>query len=159
MTRSTRAIPEGHHTVTPTLTVDGAAKALDWYKRALGAEITASNKGPDGKIVHAEIKIGDSRIMLNDPMMGMKGVKGFGGSPVSLWLYVEDCDRLFKQALAAGGKEQQPMADQFWGDRSGSFEDPFGLTWTVATHKEDLTRAELEERQAQFFGQLAGKES
>jgi PhnB protein len=158
MTRSTRAIPEGHHTVTPVLTVDGAAKALDWYQRALNAKVKSSSTGPDGKIVHAEIELGDSRIMLNDPMMGMKGARGFGGSPVSLWLYVDDCDRLFKQAVTAGGKERQPIADQFWGDRSGSFEDPFGLTWTVATHKEDLTRAELDERQAQFFGQLAGKE-
>src|SRR5262245_7365275 len=132
MTTATRAIPEGHHTVTPVLTVDGAAKALDWYKRALGVKAMASSTGADAKVVHAEIEVGYSRSMLNDPMMGMKGPRGFGGSPVSLWLYVDDCDKLFKQAVAAGGKETMALTDQFWGDRSGAFEDPFGLTWTVA---------------------------
>ncbi len=137
----------------------GAARcqALAWYERALGAEIVSSHDGPDGKIAHAEIRIGDSRIMLNDPMMGAKGARELGGSPVSLWLYVDDCDTLFDRALAAGGKTGMPMDDQFWGDRCGSFVDPYGLSWTIATHKEDLTPAQLAERQAEFFEQMAGK--
>ena len=157
MTKTTRPIPQGHHTVCPVLTVDGAKQALAWYERALGAETIKSSTGPDGKIVHAEMRIGDSRLMLNDPMMGMKGARQLGGSPVSLWLYVENCDALFERAIAAGGKQVMPMEDQFWGDRSGSFVDPYGLTWTVATHQLDLSAAELEERQAEFFGQMAGK--
>ena len=104
MAKASNAIPKGHHTVTPSLTLDNAAQAIDWYKKALGAEETSRAVGPDGKIMHAEIRVGDSPIMLMDAMMGMKGPKGFGGSPASLWLYVDDCDALFKRAVAAGGK-------------------------------------------------------
>jgi PhnB protein len=158
MAKAQRAIPEGHHTVTPTLTLDNAAQAIDWYKRALGAEEVSRAVGPDGKIMHAEVRIGDSRIMLNDPMMGMKGPKALGGSPASLWIYVEDCDALFNRAIAAGGQihgQMGKMQDQFWGDRSGSFSDPHGYNWTIATHKEDLSPQELQQRQAEWMKQFA----
>ena len=159
MAKTTNAVPKGHHTVTPSLTLDNAAQAIDWYKKALGAEETSRAVGPDGKIMHAEIRIGDSPIMLMDAMMGMKGPKGFGGSPASLWLYVADCDALFKRAVAAGGKVTQngEMIDQFWGDRSGTFIDPYRYTWSIATHKEDLTPQEMKERQDEFMKQFAGK--
>src|SRR5262245_43950266 len=115
MAKAQRAIPEGYHTVTPQLTLDDAARGIDWYKRALGAEEVARVVGPDGKIMHAEIRIGDSRIMVNDPVMGAKGPRVMGGSPAALWIYVEDCDALFKRAVGAGGTERMPLMDQFWG--------------------------------------------
>jgi PhnB protein len=161
MAKATRAVPEGHHTVTPVLTLDNAVEAIEWYKRALGAEEMGRAVGPDGKIMHAELRIGDSRIMLNDAMMGFKGAKAMGGSPASLWLYVDDCDSLFNQAIAAGGQVLKggmgEMQDQFWGDRSGTFTDPHGYTWTIATHKEDLTPEEMTQRQDAFMKQFAGQ--
>jgi PhnB protein len=161
MAKATRAVPEGHHTVTPVLTLDNAVEAIEWYKRALGAEEMGRAVGPDGKIMHAELRIGDSRIMLNDAMMGFKGAKAMGGSPASLWLYVDDCDSLFNQAIAAGGQVLKggmgEMQDQFWGDRSGTFTDPHGYTWTIATHKEDLTPDEMKQRQDAFMKQFAGQ--
>ena len=155
MAKAQHAIPTGFHTVTPQLTLDNASDALDWYKRALGAEEVNRSLGPDGKIAHAELRIGDSRIMLNDPFMGSKGPKAIGGSPASLWLYVEDCDAAFNRAVAAGGKVTMPLGDQFWGDRCGGFADPHGYTWTVATHKEDLTKEEMDQRSKKFFEQFA----
>jgi PhnB protein len=159
MARAKSAVPEGHHTVTPQLTLDNAAQAIDWYKKALGAAEMSRAVGPDGKIMHAELRIGDSRIMLNDAMMGGKGPKAIGGSPASLWLYVEDCDALFNRAVAAGGQIAQGgmgnMQDQFWGDRSGTFVDPHGYTWTIATHKEDLTPEEMKTRQDAFMKEFA----
>jgi PhnB protein len=158
MAKAKSAVPEGHHTVTPQLTLDNAAKAIDWYKQALGAEETGRAVGPDGKIMHAELRIGDSRIMMNDAMMGGKGPQALGGSPAALWLYVEDCDTLFNRAIAAGGQIAQggmgKLQDQFWGDRSGTFTDPHGYTWTIATHKEDLTPAEMKQRQDAFMKQF-----
>ena len=157
MAKAKSAVPEGFQTVTPILTFNDARKAIDWYKRALGAEELFSSNMPDGQIAHAEIRIGTSKIMLHDAMMGMKGPQDFGGSPAGLWLYVEDCDALFNQAIGAGDAEvKMPMDDQFWGDRCGSFKDPFGYTWTIATHKEDLTPEEMEQRQNEFFAQMAG---
>src|SRR5437667_5888744 len=148
MAKASNAIPKGHHTVTPSLTLDNAAQAIEWYKKAFGAEETARAVGPDGKIMHAEIRIGDSPIMLMDAMMGGKGPKAFGGSPASLWLYVEDCDALFNRAVKAGAQVMPgPMGqiqDQFWGDRAGTFTDPSGYRWTVATRKEDLTPQEIQ---------------
>jgi uncharacterized glyoxalase superfamily protein PhnB len=157
MAKRIKAIPEGHRTVTPSLTLDNAAQAIDWYKKALGAEEVARVAGPDGKIMHSEVRVGDSLIMLMDAMMGMQGPKGFGGSPASLWLYVEDCDALFDRAIAAGGKvtPHGEMRDQFWGDRSGSFTDPHGYTWSIATHKQDLTPQEIAKRQDEFFKEFA----
>jgi PhnB protein len=155
MASAKRAVPEGFHTITPQLALDNAAKAIDWYKQALGAEEVSRHAGPDGKIMHAELRIGDSRIMLNDAMMGIKGPLALGGSPISLWVYVDDCDALFNRAVGAGAQVRMPMADQFWGDRCGSVSDPHGYTWTVATRKEDLTRQEMEQRAAEFFKQFA----
>lgn len=158
MAKAKKAVPEGYHTVTPHLIVDNAAQAIDWYKRGLGAEEISRHVGPDGKIMHAEVRIGDSRIMLNDPMMGAKSAKALGGSPVSLWIYVEDADAVFNRAVQAGGQVPSgpmgAMADQFWGDRCGTLNDPYGLTWTIATHKEDLTPQELELRQAEWMKQF-----
>ena len=150
MAKAARPVPSGYHTITPQLTLDHAAQTMDWYKKALGAEEVSRSVGPDGKIMHAEVKIGDSRIMLNDVMMG-KGPQGFGGSPASLWLYVEDSDSLFNRAVAAGAKVQMPLADQFWGDRGGAVADPEGYTWWIATRKEDLTPAEMNQRAEEFF--------
>jgi PhnB protein len=161
MAKARLAVPEGHHTVTPQLTLDNAVEAIEWYKKAMGAEEKARAVGPDGKIMHAEVQIGNSRIMLNDAMMGAKGPKALGGSPASLWIYVEDCDKLFNRAVAAGAQVlpgMGPMADQFWGDRSGTFNDPFGYRWTIATHKEDLTPAELEQRQNEWMKKFASPE-
>jgi PhnB protein len=158
MSKAKKAVPDGYHTVTMALTLDNAAAAIEWYKKALGAEEIARASGPDGKIMHAEIRIGDSRIMVNDPMMGAKGPNAFGGSPASLWLYVEDCDALFNRAVAAGATVlpgMGAMADQFWGDRSGSFSDPHGYRWTIASHKEDLTPQEMQQRQDAFMKQFA----
>jgi PhnB protein len=155
MAKAKKAIPEGYRTLTPTLTLDDASAAIEWYKKALGAEELSRSKGPDGKVMHAEIKIGDSRLMVHDAMMGSKGPKALGGSPAGLWVYVEDCDALFNRAVAAGGEVAMPMADQFWGDRCGNVRDPHGYTWMIATHKEDLTPQEIEQRQAEFFKQFA----
>jgi PhnB protein len=158
MAKANQAVPEGYHTVTPTLTLDNCAEAIDWYKKALGATERARAVGPDGKIMHAEITIGDSRIMVSDPMMGFKGPKAFGGSPASLWLYVEDCDALYNRAVKAGAEVlpgMGQMQDQFWGDRSGSIVDPYGYKWTIATHKEDLTPAEMKQRQDEWMKQFS----
>ena len=154
MAKAAKPVPEGYHTITPQLTLDNAAQAIDWYKKALGAEEISRSAGPDGKIMHAEVKIGNSRVMLNDVMMGQKGPQAFGGSPASLWLYVENSDALFNRAVAAGAKVQMPLADQFWGDRGGAVTDPAGYTWWIATRKEDLTHAEMQQRAAEFFKQM-----
>jgi PhnB protein len=155
MAKAKRAVPEGFYTVTPQLTLDNAAQAIDWYKKALGASEINRAVGPDGKILHAELQIGNSKIMVNDAMMGGKGPRALGGSPTSLWLYVEDCDALFNRAIAAGAKTQEgPMgkvSDQFWGDRAGTLIDPAGYQWTIATHKEDLTKQEMDQRTAEFM--------
>ena len=159
MAKAKNAVPEGHHTVTPQLTLDNAAQAIDWYKKALGAEEVARAVGPDGKIMHAEIRVGDSLIMLNDAMGGGKGPKAIGGSPASLWVYVEDCDALFNRAVGAGaqvaGGPMGQLTDQFWGDRTGTLTDPHGYNWTIATHKEDLSRQEIEQRQAEWMKKFA----
>jgi len=152
-------VPAGFHTVTPHLIMNDAASALEWYKKALGAEELMRSAGPDGKIMHAEIRIGNSLIMLNDEMGGGRSARALGGSPASLWLYVDDCDALFSRAVAAGGKVGQgPMgqvADQFWGDRAGTISDPEGYVWTIATRKEDLTPEEMNQRAEAFFKNFA----
>ena len=159
MAKAKSPIPEGHHTVTPQLTLDNAAQGIEWYKKALGAEEVARAAGPDGQIMHAEIRIGDSRIMLNDAIQGSKSPKALGGSPASLWIYVDDCDALFNRAVAAGAKvapgPMGALTDQFWGDRTGMISDPEGYTWTIATRKEDLTPEELDQRAEEFFKQFA----
>ena len=159
MAKAKRAVPEGFHTVTPQLTLDNAARTIDWYKKALGAQEVSRAVGPDEKIMHAELRIGDSIIMVNDAIGGGKGPKAIGGSQASLWVYVEDCDALFDRAVKAGAQvapgPMGAMQDQFWGDRSGTFIDPEGYRWSIATRKEDLSREEMKQRQDKFMKQFA----
>jgi PhnB protein len=145
---SVKAIPTGYHSLTPYMNVRGAADAIEFYKKAFGAKEKLRMPGPDGKIGHAELTIGDSTIMLADEFPQMKnfGPKALGGTTVSFMIYVENCDTIFKQALAAGGKETRPLKNQFYGDRSGTLEDPFGHTWTIATHVEDVSPEEMARR-------------
>lgn len=147
-----KPIPDGYHTATPYLMVNGGVKALEFYKQAFGAEEIFRMPAPGGKIGHAEFQIGNSRIMMADvyPEMGYKDPLTYGGTPVGIMLYVNDCDAVFKRAIQAGGKEVKPMQDQFYGDRSGTLTDPFGHLWTVATHKEDLTPQQIAQRHAEF---------
>ena len=145
---SVRAIPEGYSSVTPYLIVRGAAQALDYYKMAFDAEELMRFPGPDGRIMHAEIQIGDARVMVADesPEMGHKSPATLGGNATGLMLYVTDVDDTFQRAISAGGKVMQPVKDQFYGDRSGNVTDPFGHTWTIATHIEDVAPDELQRR-------------
>lgn len=148
MASKVKAIPEGYHTVTPYLIIKGAADAIEFYKKALGATEVLRMPQPDGRIGHAEIQIGDSFVMLADefPEMNNRGPKSLGGSPVTIHLYVDDVDAVAKKALAAGAKELTPVKDQFYGDRAGKFEDPFGHIWYISTHKEDLSPEEIGKR-------------
>jgi PhnB protein len=158
MTISAKPIPEGFHSVTPSLVVRGAAQAIDFYKKALGAEELVRMPGADGTIMHAELKIGDSIIFISDEAPGRgvtKSPQTLGGCTGALNIYVANVDQVFKQAIAAGGKEAMPVADQFWGDRYGTFVDPFGHSWGVATHKEDLTAQEMQKRMQDFFNSMA----
>ncbi len=150
MSAEVKPIPEGYHTVTPYLILGGAGAAIAFYKKALGAEEVMRMEGPGGKVHHAEISIGDSRVMLADenPEIQALSPKTVGGSPVSIHLYVEDVDRAVEHAVAAGAKLVRPVADQFYGDRVGGIEDPFGYRWFIATHKEDLTIEEIRRRAA-----------
>lgn len=143
-----KPIPEGYHTVTPYLFCKGAAAAIEYYKKAFGATEIARHGGPDGQIGHAEIKIGDSVIMLADEFPEMKALSPttIGGTPVLIMLYVNDVDAVFHRALGGGGKELHPLKDQFYGDRSGTLIDPFGHMWTIATHKEDVSPEEMKRR-------------
>jgi len=144
-----RPIPRGYRTATPYLIVDGAARAIDFYKKAFRAK-EIMRLEHNGKIGHAEIKVGNSRIMLADefPDMDARGPKSIGGSPVSIHLYVKDADKTFAKAVKAGAKVKHPLEDKFYGDRTGSVEDPYGHIWHVATHKEDLTMEEISNRAA-----------
>jgi PhnB protein len=143
-----KAIPDGYHTATPYLVVKGGAKAIEFYKVAFNATELLRLEMPNQRIGHAEIKIGDSIIMLADefPEMGVKGPEAFGGTPVSILLYVKDVDAMTKQAVAAGAKVERPVKDQFYGDRSGVVVDPFGHKWSIATHTEDVPPAEMTRR-------------
>ena len=144
-------IPAGYHSVTPYLIIDGAAKAIDFYKKAFEAEELLRMPMPDGKVAHAEIKIGDSPVMMADEQEEHRGPRSYGGTPVSLMIYVKDVDRIFKQASVAGAKEQRPVVDQFYGDRSGTLVDPFGHVWTIATHVEDVSPEEIDRRMAKMM--------
>jgi PhnB protein len=148
-----KPIPEGYHSVTPYLIINGAADALEFYKKAFGA-VELFRMEHQGKVGHAEIKIGDSPIMLADeqPEMGYKGPTAYGGTPVSLMIYVDDVDKTYPQAIAAGGVEVKAVQDWFYGDRSGTLKDPFGHVWTVAAHKEDVTPEEMDKRMAAAHG-------
>lgn len=143
-----KPIPEGYHTATPYLIIKGAADAIEFYKQAFGAAELFRFPAPDGKIGHAEIKIGDSPIMLADeyPDMGYKGPKSLGGSPVSLMIYVEDVDTIFNRAVGEGATVKEAVSDKFYGDRIGTLVDPFGHIWHVSTHKEDVSLEEMEKR-------------
>jgi PhnB protein len=143
-----KPIPEGYHSVTPYLIIEGAREAIEFYKRAFGAKELFRFPGPDGTVGHAEIKIGDSPIMLADayPAMGYNGPKSLGGSPVSLMIYVENVDTIFNQAVQAGATVKEAVSDKFYGDRIGSLIDPFGHVWHVSTHKEDVSMEEMERR-------------
>jgi PhnB protein len=153
-----RPIPEGNSTVQAYLVVDDAAKAIDFYKRALGAEEVLRVPGPGGKIAHAELKIGTSRLYLCDefPQFGNKSPTTCGGSPVSLFLWCEDVDRAFARAVSAGATVKMPVADMFWGDRWGTIVDPFGHTWQMATHKEDVTPEEMARRGQEAMAAMEG---
>lgn len=150
MAGNVKPIPDGYHSVTPYVIVHDAAAAIEFYKRAFNATEVIRMPGPDGKVGHAEIRIGDSTVMLADeyPDMGARSPKSIGGSPVALMIYVEDVDAVARRAIAAGAKETRPVEDKFYGDRSGSIEDPFGLEWHIATHVEDVAPDEMERRVA-----------
>jgi PhnB protein len=156
MAKTTQGIPKGYHTVTPSLFVAGAAKAIDFYKKALGAEEVMRFPSPDGKIMHAEIRIGDSTLMLGDemPEQGGKGPKSYGGTPVSFFVYRENVDAAWKRAIDAGAKQIMPLEDQFWGDRAGCFEDPFGHQWWLAQHVQELTLEEIKKAAESHFSQM-----
>jgi PhnB protein len=143
-----KPIPDGYHSVTPYMTLAEAAKAIEFYKKAFGATELFRMPGPDGKIGHAEIQIGDCRIMMSDefPEMGALSPKTLGGTTAAFMIYVPDVDTQYKRALAAGGKELRPLQNQFYGDRSGTLIDPFGHKWTLATHVEDVPEDELQRR-------------
>jgi PhnB protein len=149
-----KPIPEGYPRVTPYLCVDGADAAIQFYGQVFGSTERMRMPGPDGKIGHAEIQIGDSVVMLSDelPDMGAMSPKSLGGTPVTLSVYVEDVDTAFGRAVQAGATALRPVEDQFYGDRSGQFEDPFGHRWNVASHVEDVSPEEMERRVAQAMG-------
>ena len=157
MKKCTQPIPPGFHTVTPSLIVRNGAEAIEFYKKALGAQELMRMAGPDGKIGHAELKIGDSIVFLTDenPAMGCKSPQTLGGTASSLYLYVEDVDKAFQRAIDAGGKVTMPVADMFWGDRFGNFADPYGHNWGLSTHTQDLTQQEIEEGAKKFYAQMA----
>lgn len=145
--------PEGYHTATPYLVVDGAERAIAFYQQAFGATEVMRLAMPGGKLGHAEVQLGESRIMLADefPEWDARGPLTNGGTPVSIMLYVEDCDAIYARAVAAGATGLMPMQDQFYGDRSGSLRDPFGHKWHIATHKEELSQEEIQRRAAKMF--------
>ncbi len=150
-------IPEGYHTVTPGLTIRGAARAIDFYKKAFGAQVLDRVDGPDGKsVMHAALQIGDSRIFLNDEMpgMGCRSPETLGGTSSSFYLYVKDVDSAVKRAIDAGATLKKPVENMFWGDRFGSISDPFGYTWDLATRVEDVTPDELKKRAAAFVKEM-----
>jgi PhnB protein len=150
---SVQKIPDGYHTAPTSLIISGAARAYECYMTAVGAVEMMRMSGAGEDVMHAEIRIGDSPIMLSDefPDMGFRSPKSLGGSPISLMLYVEDVDRMFDQAIAAGGKVVRPLQDQFYGDRSGTLEDPFGHIWSISTHIEDVPPEEMAKRQAEYM--------
>jgi len=156
MAKATRAIPEGFHTVTAGLTVRDGAAAIEFYKKALGAQEIMRMPMPDGKIGHAELKIGDSIIFLNDefPQMGNKSPQTLGGASGSIYLYVEDVDKAFKRATDSGATTKMPVTNMFWGDRYGQVVDPFGHVWGLSTHVEDVSPEEMERRSKEWAAQM-----
>ena len=152
-------VPPGYHTVTAYLTVNDGTRALEFYQRAFGARDIERMPGPGGKLMHAEFKVGDSMVMLSDEFPGMSSCKAptsLGGTTVTMFLYVPDVDAAFKRAVAAGCKVIAPVMDMFWGDRFGKLEDPFGNQWSMATHKEDVSPAEMAQRAQAFMAKMGG---
>jgi PhnB protein len=149
-------IPEGYPAITPSLVVDGAAEAIDFYERAFGAKLRGRMDMPDGKVAHAELEIGDGLLMLADPFpqSSVKSPKELGGTTAGLFMYVEDVDAAVERAVDAGATATAPAEDMFWGDRFGTVTDPFGHAWQLATHKEDLTPEEIEERGREFMASM-----
>jgi uncharacterized glyoxalase superfamily protein PhnB len=154
-----KPVRDGYHTITPHLVVTGAAKALEFYKKAFGAEEIGRHPMPDGRLMHAEFKIGDSIIMMADsfPEYGQKSPLELGGSTIILNLYGPDCDKVFNQAVAAGATVRMPLADQFWGDRYGQLADPFGHVWAIGTHKEDVPPEEMKQRAEAAMAQMGAE--
>lgn len=153
----TKAIPEGYQTVTPMFIFKDARKAMEFYKRAFGAEERYVMPGPDGKgVMHAELRIGNSIVMMGEehPQESCKSAETMGGSPVSFYIYLENVDEAFGRALAAGAKTTMPVDDMFWGDRAGTVQDPFGYSWTLATHTKDLTPKEIQQGAQAFFARM-----
>ena len=156
MPNSVRAIPEGYHTMTPGLTCKNTAQAIDFYKSVFGAKEIMRMPGPGGMIMHAEIQIGDSRMMLADEFPGMSIAPTPGAmSPVSIFMYTEDVDAVFNRAVSAGAKVDMPLMDQFWGDRYGKITDPFGHHWGLAQHMEDVAPAEMQRRSEEWTAKMA----
>src|SRR5215471_7971618 len=149
-----KPIPDGMNAIVPHLVVNDAARAIEFYKKAFGAEERGRFNTPDGKVMHASIRVFDRPLFVNDAMMGAKDAKTLGGSPVALMVYVNDVDATFQKAVSAGATATMPVADQFWGDRYGMVTDPFGITWEIATHKEDLSDQEMEKRGKEAMAQM-----
>jgi uncharacterized glyoxalase superfamily protein PhnB len=160
MSAKVSTIPAGYHTITPHIVVKDTKKAVDFYKRAFGAEVRGIAEGPDGHVMHAEVKIGDSILMLNDEMPNFGALAPTSTKAdtcVSLHLYVDNADKVFAQAKAAGAVETMPLQDQFWGDRYGKLKDPFGHSWSIATHIKDMTPEEMKEAMDEAMSQMASK--
>ena len=153
-----KPIPEGYHTLTPYLAIDGAAEAIEYYKKAFGAKERARMLAPDGKIGHAELEIGDGLLMLSDtfPQATTRPPKELGGTTTSVFMYVEDVDAVVQRAVDAGATITMEVADQFWGDRFGSIQDPFGHSWSIATHVEDVSPEEMTERAKAAMAAMEG---
>ncbi len=155
-----KPIPEGYHSVTPTLTFKDAQKAIDFYKKAFGAKVLDFFPNPSGQgVMHATLQIGDSILMMGDENPGCKSAETLGDSPIGLFVYVPNVDAAFKQAIDVGGKVTMPVADMFWGDRAGHLKDPFGYSWMIATHTRDLTDEEVKKGAEAFFAQMPKKAS
>jgi len=163
LTVTVKPIPEGYHSITPFLTVRGADRAIEFYRKAFGAEEISRMNGPDGKtVMHAELKIGDSRFFLGDEIPGtdcQRSPETLGGSPTGIYLYVRDVDEVFRKAVDAGATVKRPLEDMFWGDRTGSVHDPFGHGWDLATRREDVTPEEMQRRGKEFFKKMEGGKS
>ena len=154
---SNKKIPEGYHSITPVLIVKDGNAAIEFYKKGFDVEERHRMKSPDGRVAHAELKLGDSIFMLSDeyPEMKCHSPNSIGGNPVSMYVYVEDVDELFNKAISAGAKVLDPVKDQFWGDRHGRLEDPFGHLWSIATHKKDLSEEEMKRAAEAAFSQMS----
>ena len=157
MPAKVKPIPQGYHSVTPYLTLDDAARAIDFYKRAFNAQEVMRMAGPNGKVGHAELRIGDSVIMLGDEMPGTstRSPQSLGGTTGGVFLYVENVDAVFQQAVSAGAQVESPLADMFWGDRYGRLKDPFGHSWSVATHIEDVAPEEMSKRMQEAMANMS----